>query len=279
MAIFADGLCVPDVPTLQYFERTYGVAVDHGRLVLHSLDHSNPGSDVELVTLFQKLRCSGERLPRRLLHPLTVAASSRHCTLAEFWLGAPLYPWLSRVAAENVDWRLWAYCNMLKDVAKFPSRPVLILTDETAPDASRYIGPSEIRQVTGANITVGVKKARCGFGQGNFAFVYCLLLMDLCDEECVDLLVGLGELCRIGGLICVTAAIGGTTEWHQTFRARLKQKGIDTEFDLEILGGEPECRRYGDVRMEPYIYPEIGGAARVVASLRFRRIAFSDASV
>ncbi len=269
--IFADGLCVPDIETLQYLEREHGVVVDRSRLVLHSPGHLDPVSDVELVSLFQKLRCSDNQLARRVLRSSAAPTFSRQCRVGEFWFGSPLYSWLRGFSAGRVDWRLWAYCNMLKEMANVSSRPVLILTDEIHPYAITPARSPEISQVTDATVTTAIENARYEHGKAEFAAVFCHLLVDLRDKECVDILIQLAELCCPGGPIYITAAVGGTAEWHLALRDRLKKSGIDAEFDPELLGGAPEPRRYSDIRMEPYIYPEINGTPSVVAVLRFRR--------
>ena len=204
---------------------------------------------------------------------------SRRCTLAEFWVTAPLFRWLQAVGEGAIDWRVWAYCLVLRHLAASNLERVLVLTGNVLPPMSEHVPHLQVRQVAvGPHDNFAATVASLEAGGGEFDAVCNLVLLDPGHDGFCAIVNALGRLCRPGATVCLVLA-GGVAERNlAAVSRRLAEAGlIATPCWTTLLSGRAEPA-FADPRVEPYLCAEIDGVTRPIIAVELTRAGSSAAS-
>ena len=277
-AIFADGLLAPSLEAIERFEQIYDLAIDRDRVAVALPSGDCRLAGAHIIGFYHRLIAQGGAgLPRS---GATSANSgfSRRCTLAEFWVTAPLFPWLRAIGDGAIDWRLWAYCLALQDLADAGLERALVITDKVLPAVAEYVPHAPVRQlVVAPHANLAAAVASLCAGGGEFDAVYDLALLDPYDDSFGATVTALGSLCRPGAKVHLVLAGGEEEQRLIAIGRELAEVGLVAAAGwTALLGGTPKPG-FADPNVEPYLCAAIDGRARPIAAVEFTRVGSSVA--
>ncbi len=275
--IFADGVVAPTMAALERFEQIYDLAVGRDRVAVASSTGDCRQAGVAIIAFFRRLIAQRGAGRWRGAAALANSGFSRRCVLAEFWVAAPLFPWLQAVGDGAVDWRVWAYCLVLQHLAASSWERALVLTDKVLPSVSEYLPHRQVQQlVVPPHANLASALASCAGGE--FDAVYNLALLDPYDDSFCDTVIALGSLCRPGAKVHLVLAGGAAEGRLMSIGRQLAEVGLVAVPDwTALLGGKPEPG-FADPSVEPYLSADIDGIVRAIAAVEFTRVGISGAN-
>ncbi len=278
-AIFADGVVAPTMEALERFEQIYDLAIERDKVAVARLTGDCRQAGVAIIAFFKRLIAQRGAGRWRGAAASAISGFSRRCTLADFWVTAPLFPWLRAVGDGAVDWRVWAYCTVLQHLAAANLERVLVLTDKVLPSVSEYLPHPRVQQLVvppHAKLAAAVASLRAGGGE--FDAIYNLALLDPYDDSFCDTVIALGSLCRPGAKVNLVLAGGAAEGRLMSIGRQLAEVGLVAVPDwTALLGGKPEPG-FADPSVEPYLSADIDGIARPIAGVEFTRVGISGAN-
>jgi hypothetical protein len=214
---------------------------------------------------------------------------TRHCSISEFWVKAPLYPLLSRIGNGTVHWRAWACCLIIAALTartsseKSGGRKALLITDHALPDIGMHAPGWQLRatSLTRAqrHVPAGHPSRGMGLGRhtGQFDFVGCLTVVDPADEDFAAILDEIARVCRPGGAIQALVALGDDVNHEAaSFGKTLEKAGLEPRRDLRsFIAAAPARMPFCDERVEPCLGVRIAGVDRPLAMLELQRVMVS----